>query len=351
MATGKMKYYTELDGVRGFAALTIFFFHFLHGQTFSGLLPGVFMKLVSIGPTMANLFFVLSGFLITQILLNAKGTDNYFSYYYARRILRIFPLYYLVLLIYFFGLPILYGRAIPSFSLQWYNWVHLQNLPITFRWPHAGPKYLWSLAVEEHFYLLWPMLVLWLNKRQLIGVCIGIIGIALVMRILLAVNGYPVFFFTITTIDALAMGAIAGILNYYGGLMVYRARIRQWMYITGIPAIILWFIFFSTTNNVFNIAMPLLFNLFYASALSYLVTADQRHFLKRCLQKRIPVFTGTISYGFFIFHPLCISFTHRIFKNQGIVLQIVIALFASLIVATASYYLFEKRFMRLKRYF
>jgi len=110
-----MKYYTELDGIRGFAALTIFFFHFLHGQTFSGLLPGVFMKLVSIGPTMANLFFVLSGFLITQILLNAKGTHNYFSYYYARRILRIFPLYYLVLLIYFFGLPILYGRAIPSF--------------------------------------------------------------------------------------------------------------------------------------------------------------------------------------------------------------------------------------------
>ncbi|MBS1779952.1 MAG: acyltransferase [Bacteroidetes bacterium] len=351
MATGKMKYYTELDGIRGFAALTIFFFHFLHGQTFSGLLPNIFMKLVSIGPTMANLFFVLSGFLITQILLDAKGTNNYFSYYYARRILRIFPLYYLALLIYFFGLPILYGRGIPSFSLQWYNWVHLQNLPITFRWPHAGPKYLWSLAVEEHFYLLWPMLVLWLNKRQLISVCIGIICLALAMHMLLAANGYPVFFFTFTTIDALAMGAIAGILHYDGRLTTYRKRVRQWMYISGIPAIILWFVFFGTTSALFNIGMPLLFNLFYASSLSYLVTAHQGHFLKRSLQKKVPVFTGTISYGFFIFHPLCISFTHRIFKNQAMMLQIIIALIASIIVATASYYLFEKKFMRLKRYF
>ncbi len=350
MPREKLKYYTELDGLRGFAALTIFFFHFLHGQRLEGVLPSMAMKLVSFGPTMANMFFVLSGFLITQILLSAKGGDKYFSRYYAKRILRIFPLYYLALLIYFFGLPLLYSRPIPLWNVQWYNWVHLQNMPLTFNWHYAGPKYLWSLAVEEHFYLLWPLLVFWCNKKQLIACCSAFFIGALISRIILAHYNYPVFYFTLTTVDALSIGAIAGILNYHKDLPRYRRYIKFTAIAAGIPAVVLWLLFFGTTNNAFHIFMPVVINVFYAAALCTIVQSGDGHPVKKLLQTRTLVFAGTVSYGFFIFHPLCISFTHRVLHHYPMYLQLVVSLIASITVATASYFLFEKKFLQLKKY-
>jgi len=351
MPQGKLKYYKELDGLRGLAALTIFFFHFLHGREIKGTLPAFAMKLISFGPTMANLFFVLSGFLITQILLAAKGSDNYFSRYYAKRVLRIFPLYYLVLLIYFFGLPLLYHRPLPLWGMQWYNWVHLQNLPLTFKWPHAGPKYLWSLAVEEHFYLLWPLLVFWCNKRQMIVCSTIFFSLALVSRIVLVQYNYPVFYFTLSTMDALSIGAIAGILNYHQDLPRYMMHIRIAAIATGIPAITLWLLYFGTMSNAFHTLMPVAINIFYASALCIIVQSGDSNPVKRLLTTRLLIFAGTISYGFFIFHPLCISFTHRLFHNNNTGLQLTISLCMSIIAATASYFLFERWFIGLKRYF
>jgi peptidoglycan/LPS O-acetylase OafA/YrhL len=346
-----VKYYKELDGLRGLAALTIFFFHFLHGREWEGLLPRIVMKFVSFGPTMANMFFVLSGFLITQILISAKGTDNYFSRYYAKRILRIFPLYYLALLIYFFGLPLLHSRPLPSWNMQWYNWVHLQNLPLTFKWPHAGPKYLWSLAVEEHFYLLWPMLVFWCNKRQMIICsCIFFIG-ALISRVVLTENNYPAFYFTLSTLDALSIGAIAGILNYHKDLPKYQKHLKIIVLATGIPVVLLWILFFGTKNNVFHTLMPVIINIFYAAALCLIVQSGDGNPIKRLLKTRTLIFAGTISYGFFIFHPLCISFTQRLLHHHAISLQLFVSLIFSVIAATISYFFYERWFMKLKRKF
>ena len=345
-----IKYYKELDGLRGFAALTIFFFHFLHGKPINGFLPKAAMKLISFGPTMANLFFILSGFLITQILISAKGTESYFSRYYAKRVLRIFPLYYLALLIYFFGLPLLYNRPLPLWNMQWYNWVHVQNLPLTFKWPHAGPKYLWSLAVEEHFYLLWPLLVYLCSKRQII-ICSSIFFIgALISRIILVRYHYPVFYFTLSTMDALSIGSIAGILNYHKDLPRYIPHIKLAAIAAGIPAIVLWMLFFGTKNNFFHVLMPVAINIFYASALCIIVQSGEGNRIKRLLMTRTLVFAGTISYGFFIFHPLCISFTHRILQHYHSSLQLAVSLIFSIVVATASYYLFEKWFIKLKRF-
>ena len=161
----------ELDGVRGIAILMVLVFH---AFMFSlNPMTGWISKLASYGFAGVDLFFVLSGFLITGILLKAKGRPGYFRNFYAKRALRIWPLYYLLLLLSFGLVPFLIlrihvdasivGLALPqSHSALVYVFL-LQNI-----WygGKLGPPTLamtWSLAIEEQFYLVWPWLVLWLS--------------------------------------------------------------------------------------------------------------------------------------------------------------------------------------------
>ena len=81
--------------------------------------------------------------------------------------IRIAPLYYFYLILIFLILPVLAGEAVPEFSSTWYWWLHLQNLAYTFSWPAEGPSFYWTLAVEGHFYLVWPLLVYFLPKRKI----------------------------------------------------------------------------------------------------------------------------------------------------------------------------------------
>jgi peptidoglycan/LPS O-acetylase OafA/YrhL len=344
----KIPYYKELDGIRGCAALLIFFFHFFHAYTPQSTAGAMALHFISFGPTMANLFFVLSGFLITQILLSSKGKENYFGRYYTRRVLRIFPAYYLLLIIYFFLMPVLRHRGVAPLSMQWYNWVYLQNLPLTFKWPHAGPKYLWSLAVEEHFYLVWPLLIYLMDKRKILIAGAAIFIIAFFCRIMLTAQHYPVFYFSFSTMDAFAAGSIAGVLQYHGHLAGHRNITRYILLITGLPAVVLWLLYFGERNHMAFIGLPVLFNIFYAALLSYIVTSTPQHKLKSVLSTRPMAFAGTISYGFFLFHPLCSSFAIRTLKPYGMATQLTVALLSSIAVASISYYCFERWFIRRK---
>jgi peptidoglycan/LPS O-acetylase OafA/YrhL len=161
----EFKHLRELDGIRAIAALMVMFFHFFQNiQTDDSFLLTV-KKLSIFGQTGVSLFFVLSGFLITRILINTKNSESYFLNFYVRRSLRIFPLYFFFLLLYYFVLPWLEQKPIASFDRQIYFWTYLQNLAVTFEWDFAGPGHFWSLAVEEHFYLFWPFLIYFLTQR------------------------------------------------------------------------------------------------------------------------------------------------------------------------------------------
>ena len=142
-----------------------------------------------------DLFFVLSGFLITGVLLDAKGSTGYFRNFYARRVLRIFPLYYGVVLVHLVVLR--YVLNDPNhfddrdIDLIWYL-LHLSNLIVGLRSGRdTGLDHAWSLAIEEQFYLLWPLLVLWLNRRRLIMLCVVLIGLAIALRIGFVFGGAP----------------------------------------------------------------------------------------------------------------------------------------------------------------
>src|ERR1035437_8616931 len=127
-----LKNYKELDGIRAIAALLVMMLHFFGDEPMGGnKILDVVKVLARFGQTGVTLFFVLSGFLITRILLATKNNNNYFKTFFIRRALRILPLYYLYLIIVFCIIPLFTNDFIP-FKENWYYWVYLQNFAITF---------------------------------------------------------------------------------------------------------------------------------------------------------------------------------------------------------------------------
>jgi peptidoglycan/LPS O-acetylase OafA/YrhL len=209
-----------MDGVRGLAVLLVLTFHFLFGSqdiSANALSGDILRKLSYVGWTGVDLFFVLSGFLITRILLNARSQKGYFRNFYARRVLRIFPLYYMTLLFFLVVLPIFstarQQEVAEQGSDQVYLWTYTLNIATMFK-----PGYLksmdfghfWSLCVEEHFYFFWPLLVWLLGSRGIRRMCPVLVVAAIACRTglrLAGVHSTPIFYFTPCRIDSLAMGA------------------------------------------------------------------------------------------------------------------------------------------------
>jgi peptidoglycan/LPS O-acetylase OafA/YrhL len=167
-----------------------------------------------------DLFFVLSGFLITGILIDTKGTPQAWRNFYVRRMLRIFPLYYLTLLVYFQVMPAAARLAsrLPNFepTEQAYYWLYLSNWSPSLGMAHKLLTHLWSLSVEEQFYVLWPVLVFTQSRRCLGFLCAATIVVAPCIRLAyLLMAGDPgpaVYRGTLCRVDTLAFGAVCALL-------------------------------------------------------------------------------------------------------------------------------------------
>lgn len=206
----------ELDGLRGCAILLVLLFHC---GTFNATnWQSRLLRLgtgVSLGWSGVDLFFVLSGFLITGILLETKGCSNFFSSFYARRVLRIFPLYFSCVAVFFWiVLPLAHayghGLEVKSSAQGWY-WLYLSNWRVGLGLSHEDYlNHFWSLAIEEQFYLAWPLVVSVVSERHLLKLCGGIIVGVLALRCLLssALAPFTLCYLTPFRIDALAFGAI-----------------------------------------------------------------------------------------------------------------------------------------------
>lgn len=207
-----MKRIKELDGIRGIAILLVLAYHYLYnGALIDSLLAKQLVKVFSLGWSGVDLFFVLSGFLIVGILLDAKDSRNYFSTFYIRRALRILPLYY-VLLGMFLILPNFISNE-ELFKITFPFWSYLffaQNFfMIKFDLGTSWLGVTWSLAIEEQFYLLLPFLVWKLNKKRLIQVFLFLITLAPILRILF--DGLGGYIFTFARSDAILAGGLIAI--------------------------------------------------------------------------------------------------------------------------------------------
>ena len=198
-----------LDGLRAIAILLVVP-HNLNLMVTSGGIAHVFIAALYRGWIGVELFFVLSGFLITGILLDARDAPDYYRSFFVRRVLRIFPLYYATLVVLFVLLPAL-GLLPASFKrdpmVELSLWAYFSNWYGAF---HQGPdavSHFWSLAVEEQFYLLWPFVIHRRSAEWVMRLCFAIAAAALALRVAVLLTGTPgIYTFLVTRMDALALG-------------------------------------------------------------------------------------------------------------------------------------------------
>jgi peptidoglycan/LPS O-acetylase OafA/YrhL len=345
----------QFDGLRGVSILAVFLAHseFIRG------LPNA--KILEFGRVGVDLFFVLSGFLITGILLDSRGKPHYFRNFYARRALRIWPLYYAVLAIIY-----LISRLIPSLRLAtntvWpYFCLYIQNLFPSLLIPY-GLEPTWSLAIEEQFYITWPTLVLFVNRHVLSIVLTCLIVLSLALRIVGHESEAPMKFvhnFTLCRLDAIAMGSLSAIWLRSSSCTETRWKLLGMLALIGGALGITLARFFlgneSTTVSYTFIAIA--FTGFLAIAL---VNNSHRSLLYRFLTTSWLRYTGKISYGLYLLHmPIFlfirdVSVTLKSLTHSQVLYNLIggsVQFFFAFVLASVSWYFFEAPILRLKEFF
>jgi peptidoglycan/LPS O-acetylase OafA/YrhL len=368
-----LRYVAELDGIRGLAIAAVMALHFLCTQLVpQNLAERIIGKVTSYGGWGVDLFFVLSGFLITGILYDTKSSANYLRSFYGRRTLRIFPLYYGVLLVGMLLLPESVARSLDPELLQarrvqGWLWTYLTNvhLAITGWFTIPYVSHFWSLAVEEHFYLVWPFVVRAVSRRALMITCAAVVLGAVVLRAgsaLLGVNEVATYTLTPYRLDPLCAGAFFAL--WARGPAPDPKRLIMWPWIVA-GAIVLVSILRANVPASDRVLLALreglvavFFGLFVASAARPVGSPGWRRFLR----SRLLSFLGKYSYGLYVFHGIVsyawsradmVSLLTRALGSRGFALigQAVLGVSLSTALAVASYQLYEKRFLQLKRLF
>ncbi len=351
----------SLDGLRGLAVVFVLVFHVFQAEPVpgSGLARLAYLS-TRVGQTGVDLFFVLSGFLITGILYDTKGTAGYFRNFYGRRSVRIFPLYFGVLIIATIILPLIVGHRVTDAN-PWALWTFTANLAGTFGHEPVTFGHYWTLAVEEQFYFIWPAVVFALARPALMRVCVGwIIGSILVRAGLLRV-GLPVSSFTLGRLDSLAMGGLLA-LAARGPLGMAGWRDRAWVALAGMAAVMgpLYVIKTGSHEAWLQAVKFTLLAFLYGGLLVLAVTSSTEGPVGRFFRHPALRTSGRYSYGIYVLHPFLMSLFHADWASSllaplgetaaiGVRSAIIIAL--SYVAGGLSYHLFEKHFLTLKRYF
>ncbi len=367
-------YYPALDGVRAFAVLIVFIGHYT-GQFFG--FPAV---------AGVEIFFVLSGFLITGLLFDAQDKPHPYRNFYARRCLRILPLYYAVWSA--------FALLTPVIGIHWrpmtFLWpLHLGNYIVALApfYPHLSGIYplqltyslksspdhvrildighFWSLCVEEQFYLVWPWVVFTVRKRRpLLYLCLAIFVLSPLVRIGL-MRAFPISVglinqITPLSLDGFLLGGL-GALLLRGSSAATVQKAGPWL-LWGAFALLLLARF---ANALFSLpgdplalqARWLLgsgFPVMQIASLGLILACLNRRFWVARICSLSPVRAlGRISYGFYVFHDI----PHALYLHLGKVLKlpfactVLLAFVATLGISTLSYFLLERPFLRLKTRF
>lgn len=350
---------TELDGIRGLAILMVFLSHTTTGI---GVEPdseiGKFCYgVLKLGWSGVDLFFVLSGFLITGILVDQRKHLNnqpgrFFGYFYARRALRIFPLYYASLLIVFLLAQIATGNA-PDLRNLAIHGFYLQN--IMDGYPMALSHF-WSLAVEEHFYLILPMVVYWTPPKHLGRVLLTGVILAICARIMLEESSLNVYRFSLTRFDSLLMGSLLALeFRSVRGLCKSSAVLLA-------GAALLLLIFIMTVGGTSNQATShrligySLFAIFYISLIRQVIASDDTSRLKSLFRTRFLRWCGKLSYCVYVVHwPVLLVLTKIMPKgmnwSSAAIIYTLLTGIISFSVAAISWRWFESPILSLRRHF
>lgn len=359
----------SLDGVRGLAILLVFAMHYGGGRKFDNPFLKVTGEVMAGGWIGVDLFFVLSGFLITGILLDSVGERGYYKIFYARRALRIFPPYYAALLAVLAATPLL-GINWKTDHISFFTYTN--NIALLFD-PNVatiGPLITfgayWSLAVEEQFYLIWPSIIRHAaHGRRIYHVIGGAVLIAFGLRLACwywgsLLGAYNLMF---ARMDSLAAGALLAVL-------IRRTNVLK----TAPPAIpysvlalcvSAWLGIGLYSRTLYTAAWPMLTIGLSAVALGcgafvFLALREESFVSRTCSLAALRTL-GKYSYGLYIYHQLFQTALHEHLypwcaaisgsATLGAPIYFVLSFALNVSVAGASYHLFETRFLRLKKWF
>ncbi|MEO6807466.1 MAG: acyltransferase [Edaphobacter sp.] len=350
------KHMPELDILRGCAVLAVFFYHGLYwsGATSSNHLAHLFIKSTVVGWLGVNLFFVLSGFLITGVLMDAKGRPSFYRNFYLRRALRILPAYLALITI-----LILVGWL--QFRSAMVALLFLANYDYFLRFGGYGP--LWSLSVEEQFYLLWPTIVGRVSTRTLLIISTALCMLEPLLRWLSASGHLPLgnaHTLTYLIADNLALGALAAIFarSTYGTLR-NGIKLGVALGLSGLVVLAVGYPFgILHRTSAFGAAFQIVpWNLTFTGAL--LLSLGLRSPFASSVWTAPLRFFGNISYGLYLIHVLIfvryddnvphisnLALRHIL---QEWVVRFVIAGGLSILIAWLSRTFYEERFLQMGR--
>lgn len=350
-------YYPALDGLRGIAILLVVCYH-----NFG------FINYLFFGWLGVDLFFVLSGFLITDILLKTREEPHYLRNFFGRRMLRIFPLYYLTLVTFLLVIPQV-NRNILSLDYYVQNqawlWMYLQNWLYSI-YPPPGEAnalmHLWSLAVEEQFYLVWPFVILLVKKpKNIFFLVLALLAGVIALRLLLwtyKIENLAYFnLYTFTRIDGICIGSMLAALRHFDKTAVTKYFT---IIVFALAAFNFGFYFFNKSSQFsfpyLALAGYTTFAILFGLFLNHCIT-HSTDWLNRLLSISPFRFFGRISYGLYIFHwPLYLLLKpfwreQQLFDGTNIYISSILSTLLAILLATFSYYLFEMPFLRLKKHF
>ena len=357
-------YVRSLDGIRALAILLVMLFHFYY--------------VLEIGWIGVQIFFVLSGYLITNILINSKEKSDLSTYlkrFYWRRTLRIFPLYYAYLIIvtgYFLltGFTELFGSSVGylySYTYNLYPLFEEYEFDVFF-------THFWSLSVEEQFYLVWPIIIFVLNRQQMRFLIIFLICSIPLFRMLFAEwildqelieAGEVLYRFTLSHFDAFAWGGAISVFKlhekisrpdihlYSSFLLMLGAGVAHYFFLISDSQVGLSSLGYPIggMENYQHIWSYTLLNYFSASLILFLISRQSGYTIIRAVfENRVLVSIGKLSYGMYVYHWIILAI-HKQFINPligNMVISFIIYLIGVYVVSYLSFHYLEMLFLRLK---
>ncbi|MFI4893558.1 MAG: acyltransferase family protein [Phycisphaerales bacterium JB058] len=377
-----------LDGVRGLAILLVMIYHF---TVIEGIVPVdlIYTDITHSMRSGVDLFFVLSGYLITGILLDTKGSSGFLRNFFGRRVLRIMPLYYAVVFVSLIVLPNIPHPKANNFGRiegdEWMYWTFLSNVSIATSnlWRHGILDITWSVAIEEQFYLVWPFLVMLLPKKWVLRVCAAIVILSPIIRTIALVE-YKVYenaIYVLTPFRADALAAGAWIATYVRLNPKGPENLRRWakpVFVVAAPCFILSLITSvrweqPPISTVVKSGFGYTAAVFLYSALLVLVaTAPKTSSLHKAFTTKPMMQLGKYSYAIYLVHnpvravirdvvygPTSERFPNVLIRFPQVfgseipaqLLFYIPAAIISFLLGWLSWHLYEKHFLKLKKYF
>jgi peptidoglycan/LPS O-acetylase OafA/YrhL len=339
-------YLPELDGVRGLAILWVVLYHC------NPRLKGTWLYYTSLwGWAGVILFFALSGFLITSILLSTRDRPRYFHNFHARRALRIWPVYILLLVVVYLNAPWFIGPSVMDAikTAPWWAYLFLvQNLFHLALPPAIGPT--WALAIEEQYYFLWAPLVKYLRKPWMLAVVlVGALAVSPWLR-----HGHHAWLtptHTLIHLDGIALGSLVAL-----GMHTLPLSRRTWLWL-GLGSFVAGIWAAATIAGGTAYLDSALAVGFSGAILALIASTGARNPLNAVLRSGPLAFYGRISYGLYMIHISVFIyfgwFDLRMdpYGTAGNLAVVAFRLAASTAAATALWYGFESQILKLKRHF